>query len=275
MFLLDGYDEYTLSRHGNYINNLIKGDELTKSVVIVTSRPSAVKDIMHLFQRKIEIIGFAESRINAYLGQLQLSDAQNETIYQYLDNYPNIKQMCCFPLHLSMLVYMIITIDNSALALVNTETEVYYNFLALTIAQYEYVRHERGVESLKECFSDPNTQTDLCDILRSISVIAFDGLRNMFTSSSLTGLSRITNVSAEIEALSIFKIEISYDTDGSTFHKYWYSHPTFQEFLAAFHLTTLSREVQRFYYLNIELKYWWARDEIYNYYFGLIRSMSK
>ena len=277
-FLLDGYDEYVPTRHGNYIYSLIKGDELPKSVVIVTSRPSAVEDIKYLFEKKIEIIGFAESGISAYLGQLQLSDDQNETIYQYLDYHPNVKQMCYLPLHLSMLVHMIINTDNSDLPLVNTETKLYYNFLALTIAQYEHVRHERGVESLKECFSDPNTQTDLCDILRSISEIAFDGLRNrtqMFTSSSLTGLSRIANVSAEIEALSIFKIDKSYHTDGSMFYEYWYSHPTFQEFLAAFHLTTLSREVQRLYYLNIELKYWLTRDEIYNYYFGLIRSMSK
>ena len=270
-FLLDGYDKYVPSRHGNYINSLIKGKELAKSVVIVTSRPSAVEDIMNLFQRKIEIIGFAETRINTYLRQLQLPDAENKTVFQYLDNHPKVKQMCYLPLHLSMLVFMIIT-DGNAVTLLNTETDLYYNFLALTIKHYESVRHERAVESLKECFSDPNTQTDLCDILRNISKISLDGMlwgrTQMFTSSSLTRLSRIDNVSAEIEALSLFKIETSYDKDGIKLYKYWYSHPTFQEFLAAFHLTTLPSRIQFDYMHRYDM------DEVYKYFFGLIRSMS-
>lgn len=267
-FLLDGYDEYSPSRHGSYINSLVKDDkhELTKSVVIVTSRPSAAEDIKNLFQRKIEIVGFGESGMNTYLRQLKLPD---ETITQYLDNHPNVRQMCYLPLHLSMLVYIGITTHNN-LTLLDTETELYNNFLSLTIKQYEDVRHKRDVESLKECFSNTNTQTDLCNILRNISKLAFDGLNNrtqMFTSLSLTGL-LITNLSAKIEALSLFKIETSYDRSGSRFFKYWYSHPTFQEFLAAFYLTTLSKDMQLNY-----ISYWWMH-EVYKYFFGLIRSMS-
>ena len=269
-FLLDGYDEYIPSKHGNYINGLVTGNELTKSVVIVTSRPSAVKDMKFLFQRKIEIIGFGERGIDTYLKQLHLSDEQNTMIYQYLYNHPNIRQMCYLPLHLSMLVYVsIVTTDSSTLTLLDTETQLYSNFLALSIKQYEKVRHERAVESLKECLIDPDTQSDLCNILRSISKIAFDGLNNrtqIFTSLSLTGLS---NASGEIEALSLFKVEMSYDRDGIKFLKYSYSHPTFQEFLAGFYLTTLSKETQLNY-----INYWWMH-EVYKYFFGLIRRMSK
>ena len=273
-FLLDGYDEYIPSRHGNYINGLVSRNELTESVVIVTSRPSAVKDIKFLFHREIEIIGFGERGINAYLKQIHLPDAQNSTIYLYLDNHPNIKQMCYLPLHLSMLVYIAIITDTSNLTLVDTETELYNNFLALTVKQYQTVRHDIAVESLKECFGDANAETDLCIILQWISKIAFDGLNNraqVFTSSSLSGLSEIVNVnvSAEIEALSLFKIDTSYDRDGIRLFKYSYSHPTFQEFLAAFFLTTVPKETQLSY-----ISYWWMH-EVYKFFFGLIRRMSQ
>ena len=273
-FLLDGYDEYIPSRHGNYINDLVSRKELTKSVVIVTSRPRAVKDIKHLFQRKNEIIGFGKRGIDTYLKQLHLSDAQNSTIYCYLDNHPNIRQMCYLPLHLSMLAYIAIITDTSGLTLVDTETELYNNFLALTVKQYQNVRQNIAVESLKECFGDANTETDLCNILRWISKIAFDGVNDrtqVFTSLSLSGLSEIVNVnvSAEIEALSLFKIDTSYDRDGIRLFKYSYSHPTFQEFLAAFYLTTLPNDTQLSY-----IGYWWMH-EVYKFFFGLIRRMSQ
>ena len=84
-----------------------------------------MQDIKFLFHRKIEIISFGEHGIDTYLKQLQLTDAQNAVIYPYLDNHPNVKQMCYLPLHLSMLVYIAIITDTSALTLVDTETELY------------------------------------------------------------------------------------------------------------------------------------------------------
>ena len=268
-FLLDGYDEYVETKGSyDYINGLIRGDQLKKSVVIVTSRPSAVKDIEDREIREIEIIGFGEKAMHAYLEQLQLPDNENQTIYKYLDNHPSVRQMCYLPLHLSMLVYIAVeTTDSSTLTLLDTETKLYNNFLALTIKQYEKVRHEQAVKSLKVCLRDTKIETDFCILLRKISEIAFEGMMNrtqMFTSFSFDGLPDSINTSEKIEALSLFKVETSYDRNGIEFYKYSYSHPTFQEFLAAFHLTTYTQEVQLSY-----IKYWWTH-EMYKCYFGLI-----
>ena len=268
-FLLDGYDEYVETKGSyDYINGLIGGAQLKKSVVIVTSRPSAVRDIENLFGREIEIIGFGEKAMHAYLEQLQLPDNESQTIYKYLDNHPSVRQMCYLPLHLSMLVYIAVeTTDSSTLTLLDTETKLYNNFLALTIKQYEKVRFEQTVKSLKVCLRDTKIETDFCILLRKISEIAFEGIMNrtqMFTSFSFNGLPDSINASEKIEALSLFKVETSYDRNGIKFYKYSYSHPTFQEFLAAFHLTTYTREVQLSY-----TKYWWTH-EMYKYYFGLI-----
>ena len=88
-FLLDGYDEYVKSPSGaDYVASLIEGDSLPKSVVIVTSRPSAAENIEP--DRKVEIIGFGERGIQTYLEQLELSQTENQTIHQYLDAHPDV-----------------------------------------------------------------------------------------------------------------------------------------------------------------------------------------
>ena len=268
-FLLDGYDEYVKPMDGHdYVTSLIKQKKLTKSVVIVTSRPSAVEDIEVYFDRKVEIVGFGERGIQTYLEQLELSQEENQTIHQYFDAHPNVRQLCYLPLHLSMLVYVAVdTIDTGTLSLVDTETKLYTEFLYLTIKQYESFRHEQTVESLKECFDNFYTETDLCVLLQKISKKAFEGVlsrEQTFLSSSLKGLpDTINNISAKIEALSLFRMETIYDRRGFKLYKCYYSHPTFQEFLAAFYLTTLHGD--QFIYIK---DYW--THEMYKFFFGLI-----
>ena len=265
-FLLDGYDEYVKPPEGyDYVTSLIKGKTLNESVVMVTSRPSAIEDIEPYFDRIVEIFGFGERGIRTYLEQLDISQIENQTIHQYFDAHPDVRRLCYLPLHLTMMVYIAVdTIDTGTLSVVDTETALYTEFLYLTIKQYESVRHEQTVESLKECFDDRYIKTDLCILLQQISKKAFEGIlsrEQTFISSSLAldGLPDSINISAEIEALSLFKIETIYDG-----YKYYYSHPTFQEFLAAFYLAKFLREDQLIHVKNL-----WTHG-MYKFFFGLI-----
>ena len=160
--------------------------------------------------------------------------------------------------------------DVGTLSLVDTETNLYTEFLSLTIKQYESVRHEQTVKFLKECFNNLYAETDLCVLLRKICEKAFEGVlsrEQTFLSSSLDELQDCMNVSAEIEALSLFKIETIYDGYGDKLEKYYYSHPTFQEFLAAFHLATLQREDQLLHITDFR-----RTRGMYKFFFGLIGS---
>lgn len=264
-FLVDGFDEYDGS---GYIASLVRGNVLAKSVVIVTSRPSAAEDIKSTFHRMVEIIGFGEKSIKIYLEQLRLSQADNQPILQYLDTHPNVRQLCYLPLHLSMLVY--VAVVTGELTVVDTETRLYSDFLYLTIKQYESIKHEQTVKSLKECFDDIHRETVLCILLEKFMENAFNGLMSnrdqTFDSSSFEGLPNGVNISAEIEALSLFKIESFYDRRGNKLQRYYYSHPTFQEYLAAFYLTTLPQEEQLNY-----VKHHFTH-EVYKFFLGLIGS---
>ncbi len=269
-FLLDGYDEYYGS--SGYIIGLLKGIYLKKSIVILTSRPSAAKDIKDDFDRKVEIIGFGNAGVQTYLKQLQLPDAKYDVISHYLSTHPNVRQLCSLPLHLSMLVYVaVITENDDKLSVGDTETQLYLDFLSLTIRQYQMVRHEQTAKSLGECFHDVHKNADLCIIFRRIFEVSFEGLMsdartNALTSSSFAGLPDSTNISATLEHLSLFKVVPIDDRRGVRLFKYYYSHPTFQEFFAAFHLTTLPRNEQLKY-----IRHFWMH-EVYKFFLGLIGS---
>lgn len=273
-FLLDGYDEYVPTEVGSdYVKGLINKAKLKKAVVMATSRPKAVEDIKHFFDPKIEIIGFGDKSVRKFLEQLDISPAQNQTIYQYFDTHPNVRQLCYLPLHLSMLAYIAVyTVDTGTLSIGDTETLLYSHFLSLTLKQYETVKHEKTPKFLKECYRNMSTETVLCILLQRVSKIAFEGImeqRQTFTSLSFQGLPESINVSAELEGLSLFKVEKVYDKDGDDLEKYSYSHPTFQEFLAAFHLAALTGEDQ----LSPMDRYW--THEMYKFSLGLMGSVLK
>ena len=257
-FLLDGFDKYIETVDtSDYVRDLISKHTLTESVVLLTSRPSATESIRDHFNRTVEVAGFGEDGIKCYLEQINLSQAKKNTIKDYFDTHPNVKQLCYLPLHLSMLVY-IADSDIDSLSHADTETKLYTSFLLLTIKHYRHVRHEHSIESLKECWEDG--ASDLCLLLKTVSKIAYDGLKNREQTFTFEALP--ANLTAEIEALSLFKAEPIHDGRGNILYNCTYSHATFQEFLAALHLITLPKLLYEDYYFL----------EVYKFYLGLIGS---
>jgi Ran GTPase-activating protein (RanGAP) involved in mRNA processing and transport/DNA polymerase III delta prime subunit len=224
-FLLDDFHEHNGS---SYIAKLVQGKVLSKSVVVATSRLGSATDIKNFFHRVVEITGFREKSIEMFLRQLNLSGAEYQSIHQHIRSHPNVMQFSSLPLHLSMLVYIAV-LGPDDLSLVHTETKLYSNFLSLIIKQYESV-------SLMECFDGVQRGDDLCVLFRNISKVSFEGILKRTLNSSLDEHPDSVSVSAEIKGLLKGKVKNAYVCH--------YSHPIFQEFLAALHLTTLPREEQ-------------------------------
>ena len=269
-FLLDGYDEYLSSQgSSDYVNQLIHKDILRASVVILTSRPKAVEDIKSDFHH-FEVIGFGDDGIKAFLEQFDFPGVK-DLIYSYFNLHPNVHHMCYLPLHLSMLVYIATDpVDTGTLSIVDTETLLYSHFLALTLKQYEQF-NEKIVHSLLDCYKDVASNNDFCTLLQRLWKISFEGVlqrKQTFTTRDLDGLPSSINVSAELKGLSLFVVKI-YDKNGADLEQYSYSHPTFQEFLGAFHLSTIARNGQTDF---MEL-YW--THEMYKFSLGLMSKVLK
>lgn len=97
---------------------IVRGNKLVQSNSGVMSKCCCgFEDSSFHKSRMVEIIGFGEKGVKMYLEQLELPQAKYQTIYQYLDTHPNIKQLCYLPLHLSMLVYIAVeTADGDSLS---------------------------------------------------------------------------------------------------------------------------------------------------------------
>ena len=79
LFILDGYDELPFSlRHKGLLLKLIKGEVFSKCFVLVTSRPSATKDLFMVcrpqIQRHVEILGFTQECVKDYASSIFSSE---------------------------------------------------------------------------------------------------------------------------------------------------------------------------------------------------------
>ena len=265
-FVLDALDEYHPSYHlkHDHVFKLIKNISLPKSAIIVTSRSRRIDDIRKYFSQRVEVEGFNETDIDISL--LRLGPPLGPVIAQYLDQSPNVKQMCYLPLHMTMIIYLA-SLKVESLSLIDTETKIYSSFLYLTIANYYTRRHQWNRLSL--CFETPHPQTDLCDLFAKVCELAFNATvdqQQTFTSSEIE---RLLLPSDKLEALSLFKIKKENRRLGSI-DVYYFSHQTFQEFMAACHLLILSENEQnKIISRHVETQNIFS-DSIWKFFFGLV-----
>ena len=104
-FVLDGLDEYMPQRKNTYIYELIRKNVLSKSVVIVASRPAAAADFRIGATRQIEVLGFLRDQIYDYIEKYPFSKLHAGLI-KYLDEHPNVLHMCYLPIHTCMVCFL-------------------------------------------------------------------------------------------------------------------------------------------------------------------------
>ena len=262
-FLLDALDEYSpqTPTHSDYIYQLIRGDRLPNAALMVTSRPSASHFLRQSFTRKIEVVGFLQHQIQQYINALPVSTAT--TISECINRYTNVKHISYLPLHLAMMTYLAVHSEKISLLDLDTETRIYHMFVNLTFRQ-----RYKEVENLDYIHSQ---------VFRALSKTAFDATtrhsatkgyyRNSETSLRLHHLD--PELRTRVESFSILTISKQHEGDkvGEIFT---FSHYTFQEFFAAYYLTTLPHEEQ----MQALKLHQYSSELMWRFFFGLLRAHS-
>ena len=244
-FVFDGFDEFPASQEGSIVTDIIgneHGRKFCRSIVVVTSRPSATLNLCKIVDRRIEILGFAPEERDKVIS-LSFSQFSNKRIEleKYFDQYPIISSLCYIPLNLAILLYLFHQGN-----LPETLTEMNESFVIHTI-----YRHMEKVKShLPGCI---NHLKDLPEYMRKIlhklSKLAFEGLCNnqiMFTYEKVKDMCpEVYEGSEAANGFSLLQAVEHYPQKGvGTTTSFNFLHFTMQEYLAAYYVSTLPEEFQ-------------------------------
>ena len=244
-FALDGLDEYSPTKgHPDFVHELIRGNFLPKSIVVVASRPAASQKFRRLATKNIEVLGFLKDQIYEFVSDYYHS---NQEIVQelklYLEQHPNVMHMCYLPIHAAIVTFLFGVLGSQ---LPETETEIYMEFTLQTLIRtLKKSEGELADEVVLEHFKDLSTshyQTffKICEV----ALHATEKKKQGFLHKEVKDFFPLKcSESGMDKSLGLITIDHQVMRHGSV-NTYSYLHLTFQEFLAAYYLTTLDIEEQ-------------------------------
>ena len=238
-FIFDGLDEYNPeSKSRTYIFQLIQRKHLQKAVVIVASRPAATAKLRKMATKQVEVIGFLKEQISQYIENYTFSEENKmPDLRKYLDQHPNVHHMCYLPIHAAMVCYLFNVMGSK---LPRTETEMYTEFTNHTLLR-TITRYENDIDYLKS--PDYLLEQDKIIFLR-ICKLAFE---KTVTSKQVLKKSEVldyfTDITSGSESMGLITVDCMASKCGFE-NLYTFLHLTFQEYLAAYHISKLEEEKQ-------------------------------
>ena len=239
LIILEGYDELPESCRSDpsIFPQLIAGKVLPLATIMVTSRPWATGSIRYdsLIHQHIEILGFANQQITEYI-KSTLPPDQVSDLSLYLERHPQIRMCMYIPLNSAIVVTVYQESQaGTVCALPTTRTEL-YTALARTLL----LRYLRGHPEYESGTKPMKTFNDLPPVVygkfSELSKLAYSGIASNSDHVQLI----FNDLPSDFDSLGFMdSVTELYVTQG-TVSSHNFLHLTFQEFLAALHISTMS-----------------------------------
>ena len=260
-------------------NKLAEGKLLRGASIITTTRPTALKCVLHVrFQRTVEIRGFTSEDVKEYVKNFTRNTPEAmEKMWEHIKSNINLFSFCYIPMNCFLICHCLLKIilSESSQALPTKMTHIY----EMTVKMFLF-NHNRERFSLKELERLKSTHIyepfdkfpeELQKIINSLGEIAFKGIedgRLLFESSEVSGLEDC----GLLHKLPDLKPKALVDPPKSQF---CFTHLTVQEFFAAKHLVDTKcktkKTIEKFVRKNINDGTW---QVVLQFVAGLLKTSS-
>ena len=241
-FALDGLDEYSNTKvRTDFIHELIRGTKLPKSTVIVASRPAASESFRRDAAQNIEVLGFLKPQIAEFVSDYYEKDERKaQALKTYLDDHPNVMHMCYLPIHAAIVTFLFDVLKSN---LPETETRMYYEFTRQTLIRtLKKPKQEFDADVNLMQFEDlSHEQYERFHNICNLALRATEENKQGFLYEEVEKFFPLNPASGIDESLGLITVDKQVTLCGPK-RTYSFLHLTFQEFLAAYYLSTLSNE---------------------------------
>ena len=261
-------------------NKLAEGKLLRGASIITTTRPTAVKCVLHVrFQRTVEIRGFTSDDVKKYVENFTRGKPEAmEKMWEHIKSNINLFSFCYIPMNCFLICHCLLQIilsESSQAELPTKMTDIYKMTVKMFLFNHNRERFSLDeLERLKSKYMyEPFDKfpEELKKMLNSLGEIAFKGIeegRLLFEPSEVSGLEDC----GLLHKLPDLKPKALGDPPKSQF---CFTHLTVQEFFAAKHLVDTKwktkQTIERFVRKNIDDGTW---QVVLQFVAGLLKSSS-
>ena len=246
LFIFDGWDEFPSHLQTNSLVSTIIREphhlSLHLSTVLITSRPVASGNLLHIADRRVEILGFAQHQIREYIEKsLDGNSTHIQKLVQHLQEHPVLESYCYVPLHVAILVHIFLTMKG---ALPTTLHELFCALVLCCVVRELETHDSKG--DLSTVSSLNNLPNELKFKLSDLCILAYEGVMQnkvVFYSNDLIDLYLPANLPSlgllqAVEGLTLLSKSLSYN----------FLHLSVQELLAAYHISHMdaSKQLEQF-----------------------------
>ena len=241
LFILDGWDELPFNlRKKSVFENLVNSNlpwsnPLSKSTVIVTSRPISSGDLYPHASSRVEILGFTPEELQHFFTECLKGDTEAvKTLLERIEENPEVAGSCYLPLNATILVYLFKSDRNTL------PTTLYGIFSSLVLNCMQ--RHLK----LRTQYKDVSIES--LDQLPEVAKKPFSVLCQLAYDGVMEGKIIFTSLPADVNTLSLLQgVESFIGREKAVSHNF--IHLSIQELLAAWYIATqlpASQQVSKF-----------------------------